>query len=250
MKQLNLILDIDQTLVQTLWTQQVPKDILDQYKTKLKYVDINVYGVEMTVFERPGLQQFLDFAFANFNVAILTHSLMPYAEQIVRALVLNKPGRHLTFFLDRTYIDEQQASSYGGLKNLDYLLKVNPRPNGWSKCNTFILDDNFEVCKTNVGNCLTLPKFRLATVNGPMNVLSTFRMYTFHPRGVDDTVLYDTMKVLEGLLRQYRSLAERVGMKRLCTRPDVPLLKLFNLRRNLPRDLIERWNYQVFENAK
>lgn len=241
---LNLILDLDQTLVHSLLTRQVPAEVLAVYKTKLDYAQVNVLGVDYTIFARPGLQQFLDFAFTNFNVGVLTHSEMPYAEQVVKAFVLppNKPQRKLVFFLDRSYINEQQASMYRGLKNLGYFFNVNPKPPGWHRCNTFILDDNLSVCSANPGNCLTLPKFSLARLYQPTLT------YAMNPRGMDDTVLYDTETVLKNFLSQYKSLVSIVGVKRLCSRPDAPVFRLFNLRRNLDRKLVERWNEQVMSN--
>lgn len=241
---LNIILDLDQTLIQSVITSQVPPAIMAYLKTKLDFTDINVYGAGMTVFARPGLQEFLDFVFENFNVGVLTHSIYEYASQVVNNLILVKPERKLVFLLDRSFIDEQQSSQYKGLKNLKYLFQLGIK--GWHSCNTFIIDDNRQVYETNRGNCILVPKFVVASVNSFGAVLSRFQIYTFYPDvGIDDTVLKDLLLMLRRMLK-YNG---EHGCEKLCSDVDTPLFGRLVLKRFVDESFIQDWNRRIAVNS-
>ena len=62
---INVILDLDSTLICAEPIESLPKGDFSEFK---------VYNMDdyYKVFERPYLQEFLDFLFANFNVSIWT----------------------------------------------------------------------------------------------------------------------------------------------------------------------------------
>ena len=72
---INILLDLDQTCIsaesldgdEPEFNYQNPKHL--KKAQKYRYEDMDGYYM---VFERPGLQEFLDFLFKNFNVSIWT----------------------------------------------------------------------------------------------------------------------------------------------------------------------------------
>jgi hypothetical protein len=68
-KRINVVLDLDQTLVSAEdWNTQDFK----KYKKKAKKFQFHDMDGYYIVFERPNLQSFLDYLFANFNVSVWT----------------------------------------------------------------------------------------------------------------------------------------------------------------------------------
>ena len=94
MKIRNVILDIDETLISS-----VEVDEYHQNKEKLdaKKVPHSIFEDYYYVFERPGVQEFLDYLFANYNVLIWTAAHKDYALHIIRKVILTKPERKLDY---------------------------------------------------------------------------------------------------------------------------------------------------------
>lgn len=88
-----VILDLDNTCVCA-----VEFDDLDMVKDPdaFHYVDLeNIYRI----YERPGLQPFLDKLFATYDVAVWTAAGFDYAKFVIEQFILTKPERHLKFFM-------------------------------------------------------------------------------------------------------------------------------------------------------
>lgn len=149
-----ILLDLDQTVISA---EAHDDDKYNEYKKthedKLK--KFTSYEMEdyYTVYERPGLQPFLDFLFANFNVSVWTAATKDYALFIIEKILLqNKPGRKLDyiFFSYHCKISEKKKS---GTKDLSILWDVYGLSD-YSKNNTVILDDYDEVYNTQKDNCI------------------------------------------------------------------------------------------------
>ena len=105
---------------------------------------------------RPGLQNFLDFLFKNFDVSIWTAASKDYALFIIDNIILSKEDRKLkyVFFSYHRDITEERK---GNTKDLSLL--YNNIPHTFNKNNTIIIDDYDEVKKTNKDNCINIKPF-------------------------------------------------------------------------------------------
>lgn len=157
----NIFLDLDNTIINAL-----SKDELDScYKAgfnpekSFPYYDFKINGVMLyRIFERPGLQKFLDYLFSTFNVSVFTAADNDYASFIVDNII-NLKGRKISYFF-YGYHAEITAKNMRGLKDLDLLWNVYKVSN-LDPCNTIILDDNKEVYNTNRENCVRVPAFSI-----------------------------------------------------------------------------------------
>ena len=112
------------------------------------------------IYERPHLQEFLDYLFKNFNVSVWTAASKDYAMFIVNKIIVpaNKPGRKLqhVFFSYHCDLSKKKSGSSKLLKNLSdhFILKQ------YSTNNTIIIDDYYEdVYKCQESNCIIAQPF-------------------------------------------------------------------------------------------
>jgi TFIIF-interacting CTD phosphatase-like protein len=150
-KKLNIILDLDQTLI---CSEELKGFKPDSVKMKLFHHEKmdNTY----ITFARPHLQEFLDFLFKNFRVSIWTAATKSYALFIINKFI-KKPGRNIDFVFFSYHCD-LSTSSGRGLKGLDMLWDMF-KLQGYSKDNTIIIDDNYDVKKIQVCNCYHIKPF-------------------------------------------------------------------------------------------
>ena len=89
---LELILDIDNTLICAEVSKEFPynKKGIKEKALNFPIHDMDGYYI---IFERPFLQDFLDYVFDNFNVSIWTAASKDYALYIIKNVILNKPNR-------------------------------------------------------------------------------------------------------------------------------------------------------------
>jgi TFIIF-interacting CTD phosphatase-like protein len=144
----NVILDLDQTLISAESSVEFDLKKNKEKAAKFTYKDMDGY---YTVFERPGLQKFLDFLFNNFNVSIWTAASKDYALFIVDNIILNSDRKlDWIFFSYHCDISKRLKS---GTKDLRIIWEDYEIP-GYSKDNTVIIDDYDEVYKTQPSNCI------------------------------------------------------------------------------------------------
>jgi len=154
-KKLNLFLDLDQTLISAEAEEEYDFN-KNKSKSKLfNYHDMDGYYI---IFERPGLQEFLDYVFKKYNVSIWTAASKDYALFIIDKIILkNKPERKLDYIFF-AYHCELSKKHNNNSKDLSIL---------WSKFgltkfnndNTVILDDYDEVYDTQPNNCIRAKPF-------------------------------------------------------------------------------------------
>ena len=153
---LNIVLDLDATLICAESSNEFnfEKDIWKSQK--FDFYDMDGYYV---VFERPGLQEFLDYLFKNFNVSIWTAASKDYALYIIDNIILqdNKPDRKLdwVFFSYHCDISKKKKDATKSLAMFWDEYKME----GYTKENTMILDDYDEVYNTQPNNCIIAPVF-------------------------------------------------------------------------------------------
>lgn len=153
-KKVNLILDLDQTII-SAEEIELP---LSNFKNKVKKLNYTEMPGNYNIFERPHLQQFLDFVFANFNVSVWTAADQAYALFIIDKIVLaNKPERKLDYVFCVYHCDKSEKYKKS-LKDLSMLWDIY-HLEGYNDTNTFIVDDNQEVFECQPRNCLFVEAF-------------------------------------------------------------------------------------------
>ena len=157
----SLLLDLDSTLISSLSLDSETKLVPDKLKSHfVKYKMAPYYDI----FERPFLQEFLDYAFQNFNVSIMTAADKDYAIFIARNIILkNKPERKLNYFF-YGYHSEVSEKIFDSPKDLRLLWNVFKVP-GITRENTIIVDDNDLVYDANPQHTIRAPPFELLTEN-------------------------------------------------------------------------------------
>lgn len=155
-KCVNLLLDLDNTII-----SGEPLEEYDFEKNKEKaklFRSDNMDGYYM-IFSRPHLQEFLDYAFKNYNVSVWTAASKDYALFIIENIILNnKPDRKLDYILFSYHCDWSKKCKKSS-KDLSMLWDVH-NLSGYNKNNTIILDDYVEdVHKTQPENCIIAAPF-------------------------------------------------------------------------------------------
>jgi TFIIF-interacting CTD phosphatase-like protein len=164
MKTINVFLDLDQTVISSelLDTNQADDgdriyNIEDNLEKARMFNFQNMEGLYV-IFERPHLQPFLTFLFANFNVSVWTAASQDYANFIVKNIVIaDHPERKLEYFLCN-YHGKKSSCMFSGSKDLKMLWECYKIP-GYTKDNTIILDDYDEVWNTQMENCIIAKEF-------------------------------------------------------------------------------------------
>lgn len=159
-KCLNLLLDLDQTLISAEATEEHD---FKKYRQKSKLFNFENMDGYYIVYERPYLQEFLDFAFKNFNISIWTAASKDYALFIIDKIILKKPGRKLDWIFFSYHCDLSKKQRKGS-KDLEMLWDIYNTP-GYNKKNTMILDDYDEVYKTQPNNCIVAKPFEFTHQN-------------------------------------------------------------------------------------
>lgn len=149
-----LILDLDQTLINSELLQDLP-----MYKNDIFKFDVFNMDNYYLVFSRPHLQEFLEYIFDNFRVSVWTAASKGYALSIIEnILIMGNPNRKLEYIF-YSYHCKQSLSFSKCSKDLKLLWDIY-KLNGFTPQNTFILDDNNNVWKYQKSNCIKAPPFR------------------------------------------------------------------------------------------
>lgn len=153
---MNVLLDLDNTLISSLAVDEE----LPCHKTNIKkyrWKDMDGY---YKVFERPGLQPFLDFLFQHFNVSVWTAASKSYALFIIEHFLLdNHPERKLDYiFFSHHCI---QSEKYMDCQKHLNMLWTKFNLIGYDKHNTIIIDDHPEVYSTQPSRCIKIVPFEV-----------------------------------------------------------------------------------------
>ena len=155
-KEYNILLDIDQTIISAEATEEYDEQKYKDKAKKFNYMYMDNYYV---IFERPGLQDFFDFLFENFNVSVWTAASKDYALFIIEKIILaNKPNRKIDWIFYSYHCDLSKRLKKGS-KDLD-IIWDNYQLSGYTKDNTIIIDDYDEVYKTQPDNCVIAIPFQ------------------------------------------------------------------------------------------
>lgn len=163
----NILLDLDQTCIsaESLDGKRPEFDFQNKEHTekakKFSYKNMDDYYI---IFERPGLQEFLDYLFKNFNVSVWTAASKDYALFIIDKIIIgNHKDRKLDwiFFSYHCKISEKKTDHSKSLSLLGNLYNFSD----YNMNNTVILDDNDEVYFSQPQNCIISPPFEFKEEN-------------------------------------------------------------------------------------
>ena len=150
-----LVLDLDHTLICS--EDDFDEDKHSDLMKKLKCKDMDGYYM---VFERPGLQKFLDYIFANFTVSVWTAASKDYALFIIEHMVIAGNKNRKLDWIFFTYHCDLSQKLKDGTKDLRMIWEEYGIE-GYSKDNTVIIDDYDEVFATQPGQCIKAPAWEV-----------------------------------------------------------------------------------------
>ena len=150
----NILLDLDNTIISSLSKKEEKTSHRPKFR---KFVWMNMAG-EYKVFERPHLQEFLDFLFENFNVSVWTAASKSYAQFVIDNFILVKPCRKLkhVFF---SYHCKLSIDATDAQKDLSMLWNEFGLGDEYDENDTFIIDDSEEVYDTQPDRCILVRPF-------------------------------------------------------------------------------------------
>lgn len=159
----HIFLDLDQTLISAEPAEEYDFKKNEGKAKKFKSHDMDKMYI---VFERPGLQEFLDYLFKNFDVSIWTAATKDYALFIIDKII-SPPSKRNTRkinFIFFSYHCGYSSKNVDNIKKLSLLWELYGF-NQFQKDNTFILDDNTDVCKGQEDNCILVKPFEFNQEN-------------------------------------------------------------------------------------
>lgn len=151
----HIILDLDQTLI-SAEPEEEYNFKANKRKAKLfRFKDMHGYYI---IFERPGLQPFLDYIFKHYTVSVWTAASRSYALFIIKHIILaHKEDRHLDWIFFSYHCSLSRRIEKAS-KKLDMLWNYYSIP-GYTATNTVIIDDNEEVYNSQKDACIIAPPF-------------------------------------------------------------------------------------------
>jgi len=154
---INIILDLDNTLISSL-AKDEETSILKPRMKQFRWENMeNVYKV----FERPGLQDFLDFLFDNFSVSVWTAASKSYALFIIEKFILhNRPTRKLACILYSHHC--KKSKKLTKKQKALHILQSHFKMSNYDMNNTYIIDDHPEVYQSQPQNCIHIKPFEFS----------------------------------------------------------------------------------------
>lgn len=202
MARANVFLDLDNTLLSAVPITEIKWDepTLD-LATEFPFHNMEDYYL---VFERPGLQDFLDFLFKTFNVSVWSAATKDYVLFIVDKILQQRPGRKVNYIFFSYHCDKCKKDRKGSVKLLDFLWD-RYKLQGITPENTFIIDDNDRVAAFNPNNVVHIKEFE----------------FEDGPECKDDTELGALQKRLQALADDF-AVANKLNLDILSTAHSAP----------------------------
>lgn len=162
-KKYNVILDLDETLVSSHGVSNFP---FGEKEIKNKILNYTFHNMESyyIIFERPHLQEFLNFLFKNFNVSVWSAGSKDYVSFIVNNVILKSDPQRTMEYLLWNYHCKDSMKKYNTKKNLNILWDHYNIEN-FNKKNTILIDDILENCQHQKKNTINVPVFDILSSN-------------------------------------------------------------------------------------
>ncbi len=157
-KQYNILLDLDNTIISAEALEEFP---FSQKGIRNKAIKFAIHDMDgyYIVFERPGVQPFLDWLFENYNVSIWTAASKDYALYIIEHIILTKPERKLDYIFFSYHCDISKKH-YSYSKKLSLIFDKFGL-DGYNCKNTLIVDDLSEVKACQPDNAIAIKAFEI-----------------------------------------------------------------------------------------
>lgn len=155
-KRPTVFLDLDNTIISAEALSDFP---FHQEGMKEKALSFALHDMDgyYIVFERPGVQDFLDWLFRTCNVCVWTAASKDYALFIIDRVILKRPGRQVQWFLFSYHCDLAYAK-YKEDKQLKMVFDVFRLPDiDRSKC--ILIDDRKDVYSCQPDNAIHIKRF-------------------------------------------------------------------------------------------
>lgn len=154
----NVILDLDNTLISAEALTDFPfkQDGMRNKALKFPIHDMDGYYI---VFERPGLQKFLDYLFQNYSISIWTAATKDYALFIIKHIILKNPARRLNYIMFSYHCDISKKI-FKNSKDLRLIWNIFKLPN-FTSDNSIIIDDLDDVYETQPDNAIHIKAFEI-----------------------------------------------------------------------------------------
>jgi hypothetical protein len=197
----NVVLDLDNTLISAVTREEFAKMDATRSAELTRELAWCEMDDDFVVFERPGVQPFLDYVFDNFNVAVWTAASKSYALYVIDNVVLNKYDdvdivadtchasggddeenaretrrrhnrhlwrpRRLNFILVDVHCQTSATMGRACHKDLAILRSIF-RIKGFALDETIIIDDDEAVCAAQPDRCVRVKRFDvLSTTDDP-----------------------------------------------------------------------------------
>jgi TFIIF-interacting CTD phosphatase-like protein len=155
------VLDLDKTLISAVPSEDFEWDNPQVMEKALEFELWNMHGYYL-VFERPGLQEFLDYLFKNFKVLVWSAATREYVLFVVNKVILKPdPTRKLECILFKDHCELSKRLYNGNIKDLRLL---------WEKAgfrdinrnNSWIVDDLPEVYHAQPRNTIKTKPFEFS----------------------------------------------------------------------------------------
>jgi len=155
----NLLIDLDATVISSIPSEEFPFEDKAIEKKAKKLAIHNILDYYIT-FERPYLNEFLDYIFKNFNVSVWTAASKDYALFIVNNIIIGKSKNRQIDYIFYSYHCNISYEIYGDKqpKKLELLWKYFNLP-GYREDNTFIIDDLKDVYRSQPNRTIRAPAF-------------------------------------------------------------------------------------------
>jgi len=156
MEKFNIVLDLDNSLISSIpmdTYKKLSKKNIDKMNSMTHYQMNNVY----MVFERPCLQEFLNYIFENFNVSVWSAASKDYVLFIVKHILLNGKNRKIDYIFYAYHCDVS-LKYYKNPKKLNLLWEKFKLPQ-FNKNNTIIIDDLDDVADKQKCNVFHIKNF-------------------------------------------------------------------------------------------
>jgi RNA polymerase II subunit A small phosphatase-like protein len=153
MKDKLLILDIDECLIHSVHKTQVSEMSFDFYKNSF-----DVLGGMYRTMKRPHLDEFLDFAYGNFNVAVWTAAGADYASEVLEKIGININSLKF-FYSEKNCTPKYEYGDGWGMGHMVYQKKISKlSKRGWDMEKVLMLDDKPEYIDS-YGNVIKVDPF-------------------------------------------------------------------------------------------
>ena len=169
MNNINLILDIDDTLIKTVSINEDTDITSLNINHEFKIIKLpNFLGV---VYIRPYLLKFLKFCFSYFNIGFWTSGSTLYCREILKLILTNEQYEQTNLILARdnnNYVDIKTNIIYRNVIHNDIILKPlhllwNDKIHSttFNSKNTLIIDNNKEISNSNFTNSILIDDFNI-----------------------------------------------------------------------------------------